>query len=397
MFAWLDSLMTRLTDWHPMRRLLESCLRLRSRRQIAPLQAEDIGKLQTRLLRGLVHRARSTRFGKDHDFGRIRTPDDFRRLVPLTTPAELASRYWDPVFPWLSRATWPGEVVRVLERPQPDCPYLPLTRPFLQNAAGVWLTGLSQVLTLFPRRRLLAGRLLGLVDPVREPLVAATWNHFPWPLRPYLDLRNAAQFDDREFHRPTTCLLGTTEQLSLLVRRLRVLSSSALLPDVWPDLLGVLVRRVPGDATDHELLLRALDRRVVVIETVVSPQGIFAAEDARRGGLRLLADSGTYYELIQQDRRLGLEAAEPETLYELATTTASGLWATRTGVGVVFDGLQPRRVRFVALPEPVVPVSSAVPEPMSEVTTHLVRPRSHPVVPLPAPLRMPWSNPVPRG
>src|SRR5262249_6638316 len=38
---------------------------------------------------GLVHRARRSRFGREHDFARVRTPEDYRRLVPLRPPGQL--------------------------------------------------------------------------------------------------------------------------------------------------------------------------------------------------------------------------------------------------------------------------------------------------------------------
>jgi hypothetical protein len=409
--AWLDSVLARLVDWQPVRRLLESCLRLRAARHFNLLCGDEVDRPQARLLRGLVHRARHTRFGKDHDFGRIRTALDFRRLVPVTTPADLARRYWEPAFPWLARATWPGSVVRVLDRPFPGCPYLPVTNGLLAAAATVWTVGLAQVLSVYPRQRLLSNRLLGLADPVREPLTVATWGRLSWTLRPYLHLRNATQLDAGEFRLPTTALLGSVTQLAALVRRCQEQTGLARLTDAWPGLLGVLVQREPGDAAGWEMLLRALDRRVVVVEVVAGPLGIFAVEDVRQGGLRLLVEGGAYNELIplaergkEQPERCGLEVAEPGTLYEQVTTTPSGLWACRTGVGLCFDGPEARRVRFVdlpALPAPGSSTNGSVVVPATSVpVTRPVRHRQSAGIPVTPPgtaFRMPSSTPLDRG
>src|SRR5215469_10203552 len=70
------------------RRLTDTLFRGRARRHVAVLDHLDAGRAQLRTLRGLVHRAHTTRFGRDHDFRRIRSAEDFRRLVPLRTTAD---------------------------------------------------------------------------------------------------------------------------------------------------------------------------------------------------------------------------------------------------------------------------------------------------------------------
>jgi hypothetical protein len=63
-----------------------------ARRQLVELDHHSVVRSQRRILRGLVHRAHDTPFGRAHDFERIRTPSDFQRLVPLRLPMELSVR-----------------------------------------------------------------------------------------------------------------------------------------------------------------------------------------------------------------------------------------------------------------------------------------------------------------
>ncbi len=77
-------------------RAAEAAFRAASRRHLARFDRLAPVRCQTRLLLGLIHQAQPTRFGRDHDFRRIRTVADFRRLVPLCTRADLWRQYGQP-------------------------------------------------------------------------------------------------------------------------------------------------------------------------------------------------------------------------------------------------------------------------------------------------------------
>jgi hypothetical protein len=79
----LSDLLHRFFSNRLARRAAAVLLTRRARRLLVDWDHQDSVRTQARILRGLVHRARSTAFGRDHDFQRIRTAEDFRRLVPL--------------------------------------------------------------------------------------------------------------------------------------------------------------------------------------------------------------------------------------------------------------------------------------------------------------------------
>jgi hypothetical protein len=70
------------------RRAVEAMLRSQARQHLVKFDHHNAARCQARILRGLVHKARATAFGRSHDFHRIRTAADFRRLVPLSTGGE---------------------------------------------------------------------------------------------------------------------------------------------------------------------------------------------------------------------------------------------------------------------------------------------------------------------
>jgi hypothetical protein len=81
--VFLEALQSWLVSNRLANQATEVILRRRARRFLVDFDHQDPIRAQARVLCGLVHKAKATPFGRDHDFRRIRTPADFRRLVPL--------------------------------------------------------------------------------------------------------------------------------------------------------------------------------------------------------------------------------------------------------------------------------------------------------------------------
>ena len=85
-------------------------LRAWARRRLRRLARMDARETQRAVLRALVRRARRTRFGRDHDFARVRGLDDYRARVPMRDWEAFWDSYWRAPFPRLHGVTWPGRV-----------------------------------------------------------------------------------------------------------------------------------------------------------------------------------------------------------------------------------------------------------------------------------------------
>ena len=83
---------------------------LSSRLRCDELSAPDPVRTQERTLRRLVRKAQQTRFGRDHDFGRIRSVADFQRTVPVRTYESLWEAYLRDAYPVFDNLTWPGRI-----------------------------------------------------------------------------------------------------------------------------------------------------------------------------------------------------------------------------------------------------------------------------------------------
>lgn len=333
-------MLSRLADRPLLRRALAAALAASGRRHLAGLDRLAPPRAQLRTLTGLVHKARHTPFGRDHDFRRVRSVADFQRLVPLRTPAELARDYPHPASP-------------------------------AANTRRALRTALALLQAARPLGSLLAGRLVWLGDG--DPSAA-----FPLLLRPFAcTLAELAG-------RPASVLVGPPDRVAAAAVRVPVLTGA------------VCLRRDHREAGPS--LRQALGAEPAVVELLLPPAGPVAVEDARRGGLRLLADHGSFYELIPaaeagspQPTRLTPEQARPGEVYELALS-GGGLWACRTGLHLAFA--EGGAVRPVAAPRPTtVRRDAATPLPPAAHRPTFGTPAARPGTPF----RSPWSAPADRG
>jgi hypothetical protein len=287
------------------RRNAEVLFRTNCRRHLARLEHLEAFRWQIRTLLGLVHRGHATPFGRDHDFGRMRTLDDYRRLVPLRTAAELQRFPVPPVSPLADaariKAVTTALALAARERPRAR---------------------------LFDGTVLLLGDDLSLADDPRRVLPAL--------VRPYANIRGKV-----------TCLVGSADRLTRYLDVCR--------PDDRATPAALLYTPSPG--VTRERLRSRLSPDVLVLELAIRPEAPVAVEDPRQGSLRLLADHGVFFEFVPAAERNGsapprltLKEIDTGSDYELVVTAPGGWWACRTGAGVRFDRRNPALLQFVPLP-----------------------------------------------
>jgi hypothetical protein len=316
---------------------MEAVLTAAGRRHLARFDRLAPTCCQRRILLGLVQQGLATRFGLDHDFRRIRTIDDYRRLVPLCTRAELWREYWQPVYPNLSGATWPETPADV--------------QAAHRSALG---TAFALACHARPRARLLSGTLLFLTDdgPSNHTEYAFLAERFPTLIRPYT-VSSIEMEAEHIAALPVTALVGPAERLRLLLEQIKQVRGKRCLRDVWPRLSMILHTRRPADGPAAWLRAEAGDD-VLLLEMAGRAEGPIAVEDPRHGSFRLLFDHGVYFEFVppaQADEphcpRFGIDEIELGVPYELALTSPAGLWACRIGRTVCLERRDPPLLRFV--------------------------------------------------
>jgi hypothetical protein len=399
----------------PARRAGEVLFRALCRRHLVRFDRLDLARGQARLLLGLLHQAQSTRFGRDHDFRRIRTVADYRRLVPLRSRGDLWRDYWEHAFPDLAGCTWPGPLPPVAagsrlldEIPRPIC-----LSPALDSAYRATLrTALALAAHVRPRSRFFTGRFLVLhddpgmlgVDPGR-----LTRQRVPVLLRPYVLSAfgpDAPALAERAADEGVTCAIGPAEHLMALIDRVQARTGRSV-RQVWPGLATVLyTSRSPITAAR---LRSVVGPDVLTLEIFSRPEGPLAIEDPRYGLPRLLPEHGVYFELVPleelgqaQPRRLGLDEVEPGMPVELVLTSPAGLWACRTGRALCLEQKDPPLVRFLEAPVMVAQTAALSDQTAEQAATPAVQPPHQPAAGTPGVLQetfvhSPWSALVDRG
>jgi hypothetical protein len=411
-----DAVQGWVTGYSLVRKAAEAVFRAASRHHLARFDCLAPARCQTRILLGLIHKAQATRFGRDHDFRRIRTVADFRRLVPLCTRADLWRQYAQPVPPHLNGAKTSQADKEGNGQDHSVSPCLPFSWSCLHAAHRHALrTALALVVHSRPRSRLLTGDLLfvGEDGPSSATERGNLSERLPALVRPYARL-DAETPAERWAYRPVSCLGGSVERLLSLLEMVKQVRGKSCLRDIWPDLSAILYTRRSAAAPVERLRAEAED--VQLLEMAARADGPIAVEDPRYGLLRLLHDHGVYFEFVPADQcdergcpRYGIDEIEVGVPYELVLTSPAGLWACRIGRTVCLEGREPPVLRFLEGQRPSLAGyrtedgSAAVfPRPRADGVT-LPKPASHrqigdsPAVRPESSFHSPWSLFADRG
>jgi hypothetical protein len=349
-FVW-EEIIERMAAWGPVRRLASAVALDRAGRHLVELDHSDPSRSQLRHLRGLVHRARNTTFGRNHDFDRIRTHDDFKRLVPLSTTADYAA--WDmsgetngPL------GTWPGPVLSWLQPSGYRFP-VPVSRELLCTFNQTVTTSIAHIMAARPRECLLNGRTVFLNDDSTQALQAAVRHRHP-VFRPYVqDMPN----DLLELlGQHVTCLVGALSSISGVLKEARRLTGRERLRSIWPDLCAIVSIR-SGSTFDSDALRRAVaDPSILTLEGWCDNAAPVAIEDPRHEALRLLTDHGVFWEFIpietltSEPERLTAGSIEAGGRYSLAVSSPAGVWSCLLREQIVVERRAPVLIRILESP-----------------------------------------------
>ncbi len=352
-------------------------LRLRARRRRTKLAREDPVATQLSQLLRLVNAARDTPFGRSHGFAAVGDVAGFQARVPLRRYEDFWRDWWQPRFPDLAGATWPGAIPYLAlssGTTSGTSKYIPVSPAMLRANTRTALELVMHHLAARPRSRLFGGKLFllgGSTDLVeRAPGIlsgdisgiaaraAPRWTRpfaFPppsiarindWDAKVDACVQRAAALDIR-------CISGTPSWLAPLFERQAAFMGRPLLArDLYPRLELIVhggVSFAPYRARFEAFLAGS---HAELREAYAASEGFIAVADERvEDGLRLVLDNGLFFEFVPVEeldipapRRHWLADLETGVNYALVLSSCAGLWGYIVGDTVRFLSRRPPRL-----------------------------------------------------
>ena len=332
---------------------------------------------EVELLR-LVRRAKSTRFGQDHDFATVKSVADYQNRVPLRGYDDFWNAYWKADFPRLENCTWPGSIpyfALTSGTTTGVTKYIPCSHEMLRANSRAAQDILVHHLLNRPSSRILAGKsfMLGGSTALREEasgiysgdLSGIEANEIPWWARPYtFPPRELALLPDWEekidkiarlsLKENIRAISGTPSWLLIFLDKLAELHPEAKqrLVNYYPQLELLVhggINFKPYAKRFSELLEGS---RAELREVYAASEAFIAIADRDQGeGLRMIVDNGVFYEFVPTEEldasvptRHWLATVEPGIDYAVVLSTCAGAWGYILGDTVRFVEVDPPRI-----------------------------------------------------
>ncbi len=336
-------------------------------------QMKNALDLQARTFQYLIKTASATAFGKDHNFGSIKTYRDFQQRVAVRD-YEAAKSYFDRIYQGEADVSWPGKPLYLAKTSgtTSGAKYIPITKVSMRQQ----ISGARDALFLYMNETSKSGFLNGKMmflsgSPEIEEneyglkvgRLSGIVNHF---IPNYLQRNKVPTYE-------TNCIEGWEEKVATIVREikgedLRLISGippwvqmlfeelqaqTGKTPlEIWPN-LQLFVQGGVDFIPYKPIFDKYFDGKVDIAEVYPASEGFFALQNSQRDdGLLLMPDYGIFYEFIPlneygsaEARRLTLAEVELGQQYALIISTNAGLWAYDIGDTVKFTSINPWKVR----------------------------------------------------
>ena len=353
-------------------------LRLVAARRSRILAAQNYAAVQEAQLLALVRKAANTDFGRDHDFGTIRSVADFQERVRLRTYTEMWDEYWKGAYPRFDNVSWPTPIKFFAVSSGTSSgktKYLPVSPEMIRSNAKAGTDLLVHHVLNRPKSRLLSGRsffLGGSTDLVSEApgilsgdLSGISAKTLPlWAKLRYFPPATLALIKDWEEKIDTmaraslqeniTMLSGVPAWLLIFMKKMQELvpGASDRVASFYPNLEMLVhggVNFAPYRKQFEDILAGS---HAELREVYPASEGFIALADRGTGeGLRVMLDHGIFYEFVPLEElnapnptRHWIENVELGVNYAIVLSTCAGMWSYVIGDTVRFIDRTPPRI-----------------------------------------------------
>jgi hypothetical protein len=336
------------------------------------------GLVQKSMLFWLIFNTQNTRFGKKHNFLKIRSIKDFQKQVPVSHYADLKEDIKD-MLEGKSNILWPGKIHYFAKSSATtsESKFIPVSRSGLTRCH---FKGGKDTIAFYlksnPNTKIFSGKILslcGTFHPYKDnpnietgdisaimiknlPLSAQLFR-FPGP---EISLRDGWESKIEEIsslaiNQNITAIAGVPMWTAVFIKKVLEKSGKKSIFEVWPNLEvfmhgGISFR--PYRETFKELFKGG---NVKYIESYNASEGYFAVQDdpEKKNEMRLMLDYGVFYEFIPMSsyfkndyKAITISEVELDKEYVLVISTNSGLWRYVIGDTITFTSLSPYRIKI---------------------------------------------------
>ncbi len=326
---------------------------------------------QEKTLKSIVARAANTVFGKDHNFGDIRSYDDFKKNVPVKDYEGLKP-YIEKVLAGQNDVLWPGkpEYFAKTSGTTSGTKYIPITKDSVPNhinsardallnyvhetGKSLFLDGklifLSGSPVLGEKAGIKTGRLSGIVN-----------HHVPGYLRtnqmPSYETNCMEDWEAKvdkivqeTADKNMTLISGIPPWVQMYFDKLTELKGAPV-KDIFPN-FSLFVYGGVNFEPYRQKLFDTIGKKVDSIETYPASEGFIAFQNRQDDpGLLLLLNSGIFFEFIPVEEyfndnpaRVSIGDVELNKNYALVINSNAGLWGYSIGDTVKFISKNPYKL-----------------------------------------------------
>ena len=332
--------------------------------------------VQDELLKGLIHKAKSTEIGKQYDFKSINNYLDFTERVPVTSYEDNQSLY-ERARKGESNIFWPSPIkwfAKSSGTTNARSKFLPVSPESLENchyAASKDL--LCLYLNNNPDSELFVGKSLRLGGSkelyeengtVFGDLSAILIDNMPfwaeYSSTPSNEVSLMSDWEtkmqaivDETINENVTSLVGVPSWVLVLLNNVLETTQKKNLFEVWPNLEAYFHGGVNFDPYREQYQKLLPNNNFRYYETYNASEGFFAIQDRNNSKeLLLMLDYGIFYEFIPMDtyktskeKVIPLSEVELGKNYAIVITTNAGLWRYKIGDTVRFTSKYPYRIK----------------------------------------------------
>ena len=327
---------------------------------------------QQKVLNHLIQTGGQTAFGKDHNFGDIKSYEDFKKLVPVNDYEGLRA-YVDRIVAGESDVLWKGKPIYFAKTSgtTSGAKYIPITKesmpthikaarnallfyiaeknnadfvdgkmiflqgsPVLEDKNGVQLGRLSGIVAHYVPKYLQKNRL-----PSWETNCIEDWD------------TKVDAIVEETIHEDMTVISGIPSWVQMYFEKLEAKTGKKI-SEIFPNFNFFIYGGV-NFAPYKNKFESIIGKKIDYIELYPASEGFIAYQDSQTEvGMLLQLDSGIFYEFIpaneffdENPTRISLKDVKLGVNYVIILNTTAGLWGYNIGDTVEFTSLQPYRIK----------------------------------------------------